>query len=208
MSRQCVVTIFDHFYLILKTKSCDMIKSSKITALLLFGSIYACSSSPESALRKNTETFLMESLNDASSYEFVAIDDLKALTVADTLILHLDHTLMPLKKSMYNLLEAHSERLLFHLRECAYYSECNDSLLTEARNAYLADSIAYSDISTRTEKLLERSDFPDSKQTEVGYKAVFKYRANNSNGAKELREMMIYTDLNYNLLDRYIRINP
>jgi hypothetical protein len=173
-----------------------MIRSYKITALLLFGAIYACSDSPESTLRKNTEAHLMSTLNDASSYEFVSIDDLKTITIADTLILHLEYNLMPLRKSMYDLKELRSEiRSILH-----------ESI--EARNAYTADSIAYVEIRDKIEELIERSESQESKQTIVGYKSTFKYRANNSNGAKQLREMMIYSDLNYNLLDRYIKIIP
>jgi hypothetical protein len=185
-----------------------MNKLFSFTLLISIFSLSACSTSPESALRKNTETLLVASLNDASSYEFVAIDDLKALTIADTLLLHLDYSIMPLRKSMQILMESRSDLLVSQLRLCAYTSECNDSLLTETRKAYEADSIAYSEISEKTKELLDRVSLPESKQTEIGYKALFKYRANNSNGAKELREIMVYSDQNYNLFDRYIKIKP
>jgi len=184
-----------------------MNKLFSFTLLISIFSLSACSTSPESALRKNTETLLVANLNDASSYEFVAIDDLKALTVADTLLLHLENSIMPLRKSILMVYESRIELYAAQLSLCAV-SDCSDSLLTEAKNAYAADSIEYYGHLEKTDELLERAGLPESKQTEVGFKAVFKYRANNSIGAKELREMMIYSDQNYNLFDRYIKIKP
>lgn len=183
-------------------------KLSSVTMLLAFMSITACNSSPESTLRKNTEALLMANLNDASSYEFVAIDDLEAMTVADTLILHLQYELFPLQTTLSNVLESRSNRLVFLLHECAYYSECDDERMDEARKAYSADSVAYYEVSNKTKAILERSDLPESKQEDVGFKALFRYRANNATGAKELREMRIYSDLDYKLHDRFISIKP
>jgi hypothetical protein len=183
-------------------------KSSKMTALIFLGVINACSSDPETVLRKNTETLLKSNLNDASSYEYVSINDLDSLSAADTLILFYETSIQPFRESRLNLYDSRSRLLIALLENCAYNIDCDDEEIRQVEVELRADSLAIKNYSDQMDSIFAWIETPEWRQNMVGYKALFQYRANNAAGAKELREMRIYADKDFNLYDRFITITP
>lgn len=179
-------------------------------AVLSFALIFAfgCSASPESALRKNTEALLLQKLNDASSYEFVSIEDLQSLTQSDTLRMYYELDIKPLQDMYRKLYVSRIDFNVELLTDCAYTDLCREDLIEQTEIELTEDSIRYYSYSEKTKLLLDQVQSQEAKQVIVGHKALFRYRANNALGGKELREMRIYSDSNFNLIDRYMKIDP
>jgi hypothetical protein len=187
-------------------------KLSLPAMLIGFVLVSACNTSPESALRKNTESLLKSNLNNASSYEFVSIENLDALSAADTLFLHYDTSIRPNQRRHTIVFEAKTSLLISMLRLCeaqlAGGFDCDNEKIDLQRKEYKSDSLISKNFSDQIQSILDRAASAEWQENKVGHKALFRYRASNAAGAKELREMQIYSDHNFNLYERFIIITP